>query len=75
MDEEEELAILRHALGLNEDGTGRAYRNYYAAEPNDKDCATLEQKGDMRSSSRTPLQGELKYYYVTGQGIKRARKQ
>lgn len=68
----EELLVLRHALGLKDDGNGKSYRNYYAAEPNDPVCKALAVKGDME---RRPVHawGDLLYYRVTEQGVKRAR--
>lgn len=63
--------ILRHALGIGDDGYGLAYRNFYAAEPNDLDCNALVASGDMYDGPMIN-DGGLKYFYVTRQGCKRA---
>ncbi len=66
------LRILRHSLGFNENGSGREYRNYYAADPSDPDCKALVESGDMRRSHEIP--GGLIYYRVTDQGRSRVLK-
>lgn len=64
------LHILRHALGIGDDGHGREYRNYYAAEPNDIGCNALVCQGHMSIGKSIP--GGLTYFHVTQEGRRRA---
>lgn len=41
-----QMHILRHSLGLDEEGRGEAYRNYYVCDP-DPDCEALVSLGLM----------------------------
>ncbi len=68
----EELHILRHALGLQEDGSRKSYRNYYAAEPDDERLGVLVSNGWMRHGR--DVMGGLQYYHVTDEGIRIATK-
>lgn len=67
-----QLHILRHSLGFKDDGSGREYRNYYAADPGDEDLNALVASGDMKVGHSIP--GGLIYYRVTNQGRARVLK-
>ncbi len=68
----EELECLRHALGLNDDGTGKSWRNYFCADPADETCVALVASGDMRVGRDVPSGIALKYFHVTDEGKARA---
>jgi hypothetical protein len=61
------IHILQHSLGIT-DGK-LEYRNYYAAEPDDRGCLELERLGLMISRPCTVNQ-ELRYFHVTDAGRK-----
>ncbi len=66
-----QLAILRHALGLNQDGTGRAYRNHFVTGPGcDEylDCTALVDAGLMTRHDGSPLSGGEPIFIVTRDG-------
>ncbi len=60
----EQRDVLRHALGLNR--KDKPYRNFYAAEPDDKICNELVDKLAMTRGREIP--GGLVYFYVTNFG-------
>lgn len=66
-----QLAILRHSLGLSEDGQGRAYRNHYVTGPGGSDyddCIALVEAGFMTRHDGSPLSGGDPIFVVTKQG-------
>jgi hypothetical protein len=70
-------AILRHALGLDEQGRGRAYRNHFVTGPGSKDwddCCTLTESGLMQKGRGGELTGGDPVFYVTGEGSNVARR-
>ena len=64
------LDHVRHALGLTGDRT-EAYRNYYAANPDDENMAAMVELGLFERLSRT-AQGKLVYHRVTTGGMRAA---
>jgi len=68
MTTEENLRILRHALGLNPDGTGTPYRAHYCAHPNSscwQNLMALVADGLVRHES---LGAEMVGFFVTEAG-------
>lgn len=61
------LHILRHSLGLDDEGRGNQYRNYYCAAVENDPCAALAALGLM-SAGRTINGGTCRYYHVTDAG-------
>ncbi len=68
-----ELHCLRHALGLDDNGNGREYRNYYATDPGDKTIFALEKLGDMEAYTTMDTSSGLVYYRVTDKGKARVK--
>lgn len=63
------VAILRHALGLAEDGSGTPYRNHFVTDPNDTQCRALEAQGLMKVHAMAPeLTGGGVCFVVTAEG-------
>ena len=62
----EQHHMMRHALGLTR--VSKEYRNYYAAEPDDKNCNALVEAGYMQRGNAIP--GGLVYFFVTEAGRK-----
>lgn len=61
-----ELEILRHSLGVGDDGRGREYRNGFAAGAKDESaCRSLVAKGLMVESGHT---GSFPVFAVTDEG-------
>jgi hypothetical protein len=59
----EQLSILQHALGLDEFGQGRMYRNQFCAAGRDEDiCRSLVELGLMRQHVSTEV---FPYYNCT----------
>ena len=71
---DEQKEIMRHALGLTRKDSPYmdGYRNYYAAEPDDKNCLVLVSKGMMQKGKE--IQGGLQYFHVTNFGKEIASK-
>lgn len=69
--DELEIGVLQHALGINESRSFMEYRNYFATESDNAVCLGLVAKGDMRLGSSEL--GCLTYFHVTDQGKVRAR--
>jgi len=69
-----QLHILRHSLGLDDNGHGNQYRNYFCSG---KDCDGFD---DLLALCRMKLmrplghQGANEYFAVTDEGIKAALK-
>ena len=63
--------ILRHSLGLGDDGHGREYRDYYCAAIGDQDLLELCQAGLMAPGQKIN-RGEDQYFHVTPAGRKAA---
>jgi hypothetical protein len=69
---DEQRDILRHALGLNRGDVYEPTRNYYADEPEARECNALVDKGAM-VKGRT-MEGGLQLYHVTNFGKELAMK-
>lgn len=72
----QQLGILRHALGLRDDGSGRPYRNHFVTGPGSTDfdgCEALVASGAMRKRAGSPLSGGDPIYTVTAEGEAVAR--
>ena len=54
-------SMLQHCLGIS--GGDIEHRNYYADEPDSKDCNALVDEGMMVLGKRIP--GGLRYFHVT----------
>lgn len=66
-----QIAILRHALGLKMDGSGREYRNHFVTGPGTTDyadCEALVASGAMTKRAGNPLSGGDPIYYATDKG-------
>lgn len=67
-----QVGILRHALGLKDNGSGRAYRNHFVTGPGSADfddCEALVASGAMSKRSGSMLTGGDLVYHVTDAGI------
>ena len=70
-----QLHILRHSIGLEDDGSGREYRNHYVTGPDDADCQALVSMGFMVRAQRNALIAQDDFLYrVTEAGMIEARK-
>lgn len=70
-DSGERLRILQHALGLDEHGQGRAYRNHFVTEPGNVDhdhCLALLTAGLMKRHAPSELTGGADLFTVTEAG-------
>ena len=68
---ERHLQILRHSLGLRDDGKGRAYRNHFVTGPGSTDyddCEALVGAGLMRKHAGNSMTGGDPCYVVTEAG-------
>lgn len=68
----QQLHILRHTLGLRDDGSGRSYRNHFVTGPGSTDfdnCEALLSMGLMRKSPGHVLTGGDQCYLATPAGI------
>lgn len=66
-----ELQILRHSLGLRDDGSGRAYRNHFVTGEGSTDyphCMSLVEQGFMVRKRGSPLSGGDDIFHVTDSG-------
>lgn len=65
----DQLAIMRHALGLAEDGSGAPYRNHFVTDSDDAQCRALEAQGLMKVHAMAPeLTGGGVCFVVTPAG-------
>jgi hypothetical protein len=67
----EQLQILRHALGTDDDGCGRSYRNHFVAGEGSTDfalCMALVESGHMARLSGNALTGGDDLFMVTDAG-------
>lgn len=62
-----QLHILRHSIGLDDNGNGREYRNHYAADPN-PDLIALRDAGYMTDRGAVEMWGGLHCFIVTESG-------
>jgi hypothetical protein len=69
---DEQREILRHALGLTRGDAVEPTRNYYADEPEAKECSALVDKGAMVKGRI--MEGGLQLYHVTNFGKELAMK-
>jgi hypothetical protein len=72
----EEIHILFHSLGLDDNGHGREYRNHFATDPKSQDgilCEHLCTKGYMQDHGEQSMWGGMHCYCVTEQGKEFAR--
>lgn len=66
---DDQLAVLRHALGLDEDGSGAVYRNHFVAADDDVQCRALVAAGLMKQRAMAPeLTGGGVCFVVTEAG-------
>ena len=66
-----QVEVLRHALGLKPDGSGRAYRSHFVTGPGSDDfddCEALVAIGAMSKRAGSPLSGGDAIYFVTDAG-------
>lgn len=66
-----ELSVMRHALGLDEDGRGRPYRNHFCTGPGSDDwdtCNGLVERELMSRRVPSELSGGDYLFHVTGEG-------
>lgn len=66
-----DLDILRHSLGLNQNGNGRSYRNYFVTGPGSDDyaiCMSLVERGLMTRSKGNAITGGDDVFRVTEAG-------
>lgn len=67
----EELHILFHSIGLDDNGHGREYRNHFATSPESQDgilCIHLCAKGLMIDQGEQSMWGGMHCYCVTDKG-------
>ena len=65
------MRILRHALGIGDDGCGASYRNHFVTGPGSKDyasCCALVDQGLMVRRDGSPLTGGDDLFIVTDRG-------
>jgi len=70
------LHVLRHSLGLREDGTGRAYRNHFVPGEGSDDypiCCALVDDGLMTRRKGNELTGGADLFIVTPRGALHAK--
>lgn len=73
---EQQLLILRHSLGIGDDGNGRAYRNHFVTGEGSTDypsCIALVEAGMMTRRRGDPLSGGDDIFLVTPKGALAAR--
>lgn len=72
---ERQVSILRHALGLKPDGSGRSYRCHFVTGPGSDDfddCEALTVAGYMTKRPGSLLSGGDPTYLVTNEGSRAA---
>lgn len=70
----EQVDILRHSLGLRDDGRGSAYRNHFVAGGKDETtCRELVALGLMVEGRRSDMTGGDPVFFVTDAGKAVAR--
>lgn len=72
----EQLSILRHSLGLGEDGRGSSYRNHFCTGAGSTDyphCMALVESGHMIRRNGSVLTGGDDLFIVTDAGKAAAR--
>lgn len=65
------IQILRHALGIGDDGLGTPYRNHFVTGPGSDDyaaCCALVEQGSMVRQEASPLTGGDPCFHVTDNG-------
>ena len=62
-----QLHVLRHSLGLDDNGNGREYRNHYCCDP-ESDLTSLCESGHMRDTGSSEMCGGMHIYQVTDLG-------
>lgn len=68
---DKELSILRHSLGLRDDGTGRVYRNHFVTGEGSTDyaaCMSLVAAGYMSRRNGNVLSGGDDIFIVSESG-------
>lgn len=71
-----QLAVLRHSLGLDPSGKGSIYRNHFVTGPGGQDhddCEALVALGYMTRHDGSPLSGGDPIFVVTLEGKAAAR--
>jgi hypothetical protein len=66
------LHILRHSIGLDNNGKGAPYRNHFATGPGCKDfdnCNQLVEMGYMQDLGVKEIWGDLHCFVVTPEGL------
>lgn len=66
-----QLHILRHSLGIDDKGRGRAYRNHFATGPDSDDfadCSALAAAGLMKDHGQISMWGGMHGFTVTDAG-------
>ncbi|HJR14213.1 MAG TPA: hypothetical protein VJ833_09985 [Rhodanobacteraceae bacterium] len=74
----EQLHILRHSLGIGDNGKGSSYRNHFCTGPGSKDyddCQALVAEGYMTRRAGGPLSGGDDIFVVTDAGKAAAKPQ
>ena len=72
----QQLHILRHSLGLDDKGRGKAYREHFVTGPGSKDyddCMALVESGHMVRREGSELSGGDDIFLVTELGKKAAK--
>lgn len=70
------LHILQHALGLDQHGQGKSYRNHFITGPGSTDydaCIALANSGLMKHHAGNPLSGGDDVFTVTDAGRQHVR--
>ena len=76
MTDAKQLQILRHSLGLRDDGKGREYRNHFVTGEGSDDypsCVALVDAGLMTRCKGNALTGGDDVFYATDAGKDAAR--
>lgn len=71
-----QIGILRHALGLKDDGRGSSYRNHFVTGPGSddfEDCEAMVDRGAMTKRPASALSGGDPVYRVTEAGFSIAK--
>ena len=66
---EKHLHILRHSLGLDDNGHGRQYRNYYATAPDCDGYSAIQQLVEEGLMFRNGNIGAYEAFSVSDEGI------